>query len=157
MNVRYIPLPPDVRVQGFLEPPEIVAARERQKANSWFLVRNNGEAGERWPCRRCGAKHAYMTLACIERPFSSLVEGLFAFVQTLPEDPRAPRIMLPLANIAQRHPHTARVLSGDETDTQELWALSIGIAEPIAAKRAHLLIDLINATGIQPQLRHVAT
>jgi hypothetical protein len=145
VSVRVIPLPPNARVQGFLEPPELVAERERRKANSWFLVRNNGEAGERWPCRHCGTKHLYLTLACCERPFPSLIEGLFMFVQTVPDDPRAARMVLPLANIASRHPKMARALAGDEADTQQLFALSIGVVEPIEPWKAKLLIATINA------------
>lgn len=155
MNVRYVPLPAGTRVQGFLEPPELVAARERQKANSWFLVRNNGEAGERWPCRHCGSKHDYFTLCCLPRPWNGLVEALFAFVETVPDDPRVPRIMLPLENIARRHPNTARLLSGDP-EAQELFAISIGLVEPISAARARLFIAAINGTGLRPPLRFTA-
>lgn len=155
MNVRYIPLPPGTRVGGFLEPPEIVAAREREKANSWFLLRNNGEAGERWRCGRCNAQHPYFSLMCLPRPWNGLVEALFAFVQTVPEDPRTPRMILPLANIAERHPHTTRLLSGDP-EAQELFAISIGVVEPITPARARLFIQAINSTGLTPPLKFTA-
>lgn len=38
----------------------------------WFLIRNDGAWYERLKCGRCGAKHAYFTLACVERPFHGL-------------------------------------------------------------------------------------
>lgn len=40
----------------------------------WFLLRNDGGHGERLRCGRCGGRHAYFTLACIERPFHGLEE-----------------------------------------------------------------------------------
>jgi hypothetical protein len=143
VSVRFIPLPPNARVQGFLEPPELVAERERRKANSWFLVRNNGEAGERWRCGRCNGLHSHFTYRCIPRPWRGIVEALFAFVQTVPDDPRTPRITLPLANIAQRHPQTTRLLQSDP-EAQELFAISIGVVEPISPERAKLFMDAIN-------------
>jgi hypothetical protein len=152
MNVRYIPLPPGTRVGGFLEPQELVDARERQKANSWFLVRNNGEAGERWRCGRCNQQHPYFSLMCLPRPWNGIVEALYAFVQTEPENPLTPRIVLPLSNIAQRHPQTTRIMRTDP-EAQELFALSIGIVEPIATARAKLFIQAINASGIRPPLK----
>src|SRR5215210_6019374 len=155
MNVRYIPLPPGTKVQGFLEPPEVVAERERRKANSWFLLRNNGEAGERWTCGRCQAKHEYFTLQCLPRPWNGLVEALYAFIQTEPENPLTPRITFPLANIAQRHPHTTRLLQSDP-EAQELFALSIGLVEPITPTRARMFIEAINSTGVKPPLRFIA-
>jgi hypothetical protein len=142
-------------VPGFLEPPEVVAERERRKANSWFLLRNNGEAGERWRCSRCNGKHEYFSLQCLPRPWNGLVEALFAFIQTVPDDPRVPRISMPIMNLAERHPQTMKLLKADP-EAQELFALSIGIAEPISAVRAKLFIEAINSTGLRPPLRFIA-
>jgi hypothetical protein len=155
MSIRYLPLPANARVPGFLDPPEIVAERERRKANSWFLLRNNGEAGERWRCSLCNRQHDYFTLRCIPRPWNGLVEALFAFMQTVPDDPRVPRISLPIMNLAERHPQTMRLLKADP-EAQELFALSLGITEWIGANRAKMFIDAINSTGLQPPLRFTA-
>lgn len=38
----------------------------------WFLVRNDIGGVERLRCGRCGGKHPYFTLACVERPFHGL-------------------------------------------------------------------------------------
>lgn len=38
----------------------------------WFLLRNDGPSGERWPCKRCGRLHSFFTLGCVARPFNGL-------------------------------------------------------------------------------------
>lgn len=62
--------------------PEQKCAIDEIASGRWFLLRNNGPTG-RLKCGRCGARHDYFTLACVERPFHGLQEivGLMRHVE----------------------------------------------------------------------------
>ena len=53
--------------------PEQKCLIDRIAAGRWFLLRNDGPTG-RLKCGRCGQRHTYFTLACVERPFHGLQE-----------------------------------------------------------------------------------
>jgi hypothetical protein len=63
-----------------------------------YLVTN----GQRARCRRCGAVHPYLTLACVERPFTGWTE-LFALV-------RQQNVVLRLGDIVPIDRATAQAL-----------------------------------------------
>lgn len=41
-------------------------------ARRWFLIENDAVPGYRPECGRCGQKHRYLTLMCVEKPFNGL-------------------------------------------------------------------------------------
>lgn len=45
-------------------------------ASRWYLIKNDStdEFGNRRPCRHCHRLHDYVTVRCIEAPFTSLTE-----------------------------------------------------------------------------------
>src|SRR4051812_7659624 len=77
----------DLQWPAWLPTPEQIAARERRLLSTYFLVRIDG-LGERGKCRRCGRKHEYFTLMCVERPWCGIDGGLFGYYQTLGAQPR---------------------------------------------------------------------
>lgn len=56
-------------------------------ARRWFLIVNDAVPGYRPECGRCGVKHQYMTLMCIERPFNGLTEVIAKIRQPRIEGP----------------------------------------------------------------------
>lgn len=53
---------------------------ERIAKSRWYLLRNDGPVAAPARCRRCGARHAYYTTACVERPLHGL-QDLMAVVR----------------------------------------------------------------------------
>lgn len=51
-----------------------VAAMNAVLAGRTFLIRNDSNVGYYPRCGRCNRVHRYLTLACVERPFSALTE-----------------------------------------------------------------------------------
>lgn len=151
--------------------PDISALQEIHKllSNSFFLVKNDG-FGERLKCPRCGKKEQYITLNCIERPFTGMTHGLYAYYRAA-KDNKLTQHMNPvqlsryknvsrmfhsidgLPDLATMHPEMARKIVKDLGPSDELMgAVSLGVLEAIAPKHAQRLVDRINDTGLRPKL-----
>lgn len=143
---------------------EEIDHRERVLRSTFFLVRQ-GALGEILRCKRCGAKHPYLTLMCIEQPFSGITEGIYAYVHVgrpkaerkeLPPDERAryDRIAAALGSkdIGDAHPETARSLRSADPDDIESISFALGVLEPITRQKATQLVWRINASGLRPPL-----
>jgi hypothetical protein len=155
-------------VPPFVMSPAEAAERDQLLRCRYFLVRQ-GSLGEIFRCRRCQVKHAYMTLMCVERPFSGVAEGLWAYFQTVgtPEAVArmtpAERVRLnqvkglfappgdPLPDLATVHPRFARGMRVGERDAQAA-AVPLGILDEIPASLAQRFVSRINARGIKPPL-----
>src|SRR5438046_2080204 len=64
-------LTPALRARGVISPADY-AEVARLRASRFFLVRNDGSAGERLVCKRCGGKHQHFTWMCCEQPFRGI-------------------------------------------------------------------------------------
>lgn len=155
-------------VPPFIMSPAEAAERDRLLAARYFLVKQ-GTLGEIFRCRRCNVRHGYMTLMCVERPFSGIAEGLWAYFQTvgtpeaLKQMNRDERVRLnqvkalfappgaALPDIATLHPRFARGMRVSERDAQT-GAVPLGILEPIPASLAQRYVARINAAGLKPPL-----
>lgn len=130
------------------------AAMERLRLSRFVLIRNDGgEIGERFGCRLCGTKHAYLTRGCIEMPFRGLADGLRAFVRVSSSD-RAQAIAAVLPDFAADHPRTARQLAPRDGSGSDVYALSVGLAEPITEAQARALCLRISLRGYTPPRLH---
>ncbi len=146
---------PDWTIGTPEEAARLEAERQRILASSYFLVRISGQ-WDRWRCRNCHGHHPYLTLRCIEQPFSGLDGGLYAVwkavgahevLPTLSPAQRAKfdrvAALFSGADLASSHPRTARGLAVAETDA-DLGAISLGLLEPISKTKAQVLVDRIN-------------
>lgn len=136
--------------------------RERILTSQYFLVKQ-GTLGELMRCKRCGAKHLYLTLMCIEQPFSGITEGIFGYCHAgiktsaythLRPDKRAQfeRIASALGpNLADSHPDLVRGMNLPETDIDSI-SFALGVLEPITKQKAQQLVWRINAKGLRPPL-----
>lgn len=162
--------------------PHWMMTREQEKeqrkilAGRFFLVKIAGN-GDVWRCRRCRGKHRFLTLGCIEQPFSGLTRGLYAYYRTVgmhgAESYLSPaeraryaalgRMFGPMAgvpDVATSHPLMARQIGTAERDA-DLGALTftatepssaaLGLVEPISREKAARLVARIN-TRIKPPL-----
>ena len=162
----------------FLPSPGVWEEQQRILSSQYFLVRirGNGGIGEALVCDPkkggCGAKHDYLTLRCVEQPFSGITGGLLAYyaaagdpalVNGLPPSERlrldAMRRALPggvgrvldgLPDFATHHPEAARAMKLDAHDAQ-LAAVALGILEPIPSSLARKYRDRIRARGTRPR------
>lgn len=134
---------------------EMDAEKRQLAANQFFLVRISGQ-WDRWRCRNCHSHHPYLTLRCIEQPFSGLTGGLYAVwkavgahevLPTLSPAQRAKfdRVagLFSGVDLASSHPRTARGLAVAETDA-DLGAIALGILTPVSKAHAQALLDRIN-------------
>lgn len=148
--------------QTLIPSQEEINERERILRSQYFLVRQ-GSLGEILGCKRCGAKHAYLTLMCVEQPFSGLDGGIFGYchagLQTKsythlsPENrARFERIATSLGgNLADSHPELVRSMHIAETDVDSI-SFALGVLEPITKRKAQSLVWQINAKGLRPPL-----
>lgn len=143
----------------FVMSPDEASERDRLLASRYFLVKQ-GSLGEVFRCRECKGKHAYFTLRCIDRPFSGVAEGLWAYYQTL-GTPQAIARMTPVErerlarikrmfgeatpdlDLAASHPETARALGIEERDIFK-GARPMGVLEEIPRALAQRYVDLVN-------------
>lgn len=165
---------PEIALPWFLPSAETMAEQERLLAGRFFLVKIAGN-GEVWRCRRCGGKHRYLTLMCVEQPFSGLTRGLYAYYRTVgvhgamnyltPAErsryAELARMFGPLdtPDLATSHPLMARSMGTGERDA-DLGALSftatepsstaLGLVERISRDKAARLAARINSRGIKP-------
>ena len=145
--------------------PQEVQERERILRGKFFLVQQSGgPMGEVMRCRRCGGKHRYLTLQCIEQPFSGITGGLYAYYYhmgdsgafaLLPPDKRAKYELLVrqftggTPDIATSHPELARKFN-QQGNALDLAGIALGILERVAPSEARRLVDRINMTAQPP-------
>ncbi len=143
---------------------EQIKERDRLLASQYFLVKMAGE-GEVPRCRGCGGKHRYLTLGCIEQPFSGLTHGVYAywysmgasgavhylsFKQRIQYDRMSK--LFKGRDLASSHPQMAAKLGLSEGDAI-MGGLALGVLEPISKRVAQQLQTRINSKGIWPPLR----
>jgi len=153
----------------FLPSAEALEEQRRIAEGRFFLIRISGNSaglGEWLICKRCNAKHQYITLMCVERPFSSLTGGLYAYYTTigdlgllaeLSEQEKARyyaiRDMLSgsVDDISESHPNFVKGLNV-ETGDGLMGAIAYGVVEPIPRALARKYVDKINERGLMPKL-----
>jgi hypothetical protein len=144
----------------FVRPPAEAEERDRLLLERYFLVRQ-GSLGEIFRCGRCKGKHSYLSLMCVERPFSGIAQGLWAYYQTAGR-PAAMARMTPaerkrvarvsrlfaatsgLPDLATGHPLLARAQAVAERDIL-LGGVPLGMLEEIPASLAQCYVTLINS------------
>lgn len=138
--------------------PEQSARFDALRSADYVLVRNDGAAGERWPCKRCGLLHAHFTLMCHPRPFRGLLDGLHAYWANLgtgrlgdlsPGQQARLDILTPIFGaqpipLGSAHPTMAAGLGTDERDVL-IGATVLGSLDPISKARAQLYAEVINS------------
>ena len=154
---------------SWLQPTnETMKEQEVLLAQTYFLVLQGDEFGERLRCVRCNRRHNYITLMCIEKPISGLANGLYAYYRAL-KDSGAERNLKPsdltrleeIKNVLQQmpdlskvHPLLARKMVQDIGPTDmKIGAVSLGILEGISPTHAHELENRINEVGIKPPFK----
>lgn len=174
----YLPNGDTIARPDWMPTPEEEAERERILASQFYLVKIGGN-GDVWRCRNCGGKHRYLTLRCIEQPWSGLTHGLYAYYKTVgaygvesfmqpKEKARYDRLgamfgeTAALPDLASAHPQTVRAtIQRTEQDAdigaysfvaRELSAHALGVLEPITRDVARRLVRRINTTGLRPPL-----
>jgi hypothetical protein len=150
----------------YLVSSETERERRRILTARFFLVRQ-GSLGEIFRCGLCNGKHTYLTLRCVEQPFSGLGGGLVAYYRVMgtPEAlarmhpaererfAEVARIFDPISratDLGARHPHLAATLGKAELLGEHdaaLGAIALGILEPIPQTLAQRLLDRINVRG----------
>lgn len=145
---------------------EHLAERQRILSSRFFLVRQ-GSLGEIFRCGLCKQKHAYLTLRCVEQPFSGAEGGLVAYYKVLGRTGAMERMtpaerarlrqvgrlvnaMGALPEIGLSHPDMARqaTLGSALTDRDALiGSVALGVLEPIPKTLAQRLLDRINGRG----------
>lgn len=150
-------------VPPYVLTPEQDAERVKLLSSSFFLVKQ-GSLGEIFRCGLCQTKHAYLTLRCVEQPFSGLDGGLVAFYKVMGRpsvqeqmrpDERARlrtvgrvfRPMLDLPELGQRHPAMSGQMAkaADLGDRDAMLAsVALGILEPLSKEHAQRLLNRIN-------------
>lgn len=148
-----------IELPWFVPTPSALKARDRLLAGQFFLVNiAKGSAGEIWRCRRCKGKHRYLTLFCVEQPFSGLSGGLYAYWHTIGangagaflSETEARRLKLIAdrigggrADLGASHPETARRV-GTAPNDADMGALALGVLDPIKPEKARDLVRRIN-------------
>lgn len=162
----------------FLPTPETLAEQRRIMESVYFLVNiaGGGTIGEALICDPkkggCGQKHKYITLRCVEQPFSGLTGGLYAYFRAVKDhglvDALSPseRLRLDaiqsrlsrlspfagLPDLATSHPDLAKRLTGDLGPRDAMGAgVALGILEPIPPTLARKYARRINLKGIRPR------
>lgn len=170
----YIPNP-DGSVKRVIERPWFIPSKESLDEQQnllkslFFLVRQGDAFGERLRCVRCNSRHDYITLMCVERPFSGLTRGLYAYYQAITQNnlvgnlspqerARYNAIYNALSSdvsldLAKSHPQMARqVTKGLGPSDMMMGAISFGLLEGIPKTYAMRLVDKINGRGLKPKL-----
>lgn len=156
----------------FLPSPEAMEEQRRLLEASYFLVRIGGNAGigEALRCdpRKggCGGKHQYITLRCVEQPFSGLTGGIYAYWRAVGDAGLADRltaserarfdaaanVLAGVPDLASSHPDLARRMTrGLAPNDGLIGAVALGVLEPIPEHYARRRAQQINARGIRPR------
>lgn len=151
----------------FLPSRSMLAEQHKLLNHTYYLVRQGDTFGERLKCTRCQRRHNYITLMCIERPFTGLVGGLYAYYHLVKDNGLLPfmtegeraryasisRSFNDMPDLGKLHPQLAKKFASDlGPSDMRLGALSMGVLEGIAEIHAHRLVDKINTQGIRPKL-----
>jgi hypothetical protein len=102
--------------------PEQRREIDRIAKSRWFLLKNDGPLNTKLRCMRCGQRHEYFTLACVERPF----HGLQQIVLLLEKQARG---------------------NGAVLDALFAEYVQVGVIQPITRHKAMQLADAIRAKG----------
>lgn len=168
IQVTYNGVIQEITIPWWVISPETEKRKRELLANQFFLLRQ-GELGELLKCTRCGTKHRYFTLMCIERPFDGLKEGLLAYyhhvgkyggekflssieLRRYEEIGKVVGRIGGQRDLSDGHPQTARTLKTGDND-YDIGAVSLGLLEPITARKAEALAWNINARGLKPPFR----
>lgn len=156
----------------FIPDQESLIAQQRIMASTYFLVNiaGNSGLGEALICDPkkggCGGKHRYISLRCVEQPFSAITGGLYAYWRAVGDNrlagslPPAERARYEAAtdllggapDLASSHPDLARSLTRDlAPNDAALGAVALGVLEPIPTAYARKLAARINQRGIRPR------
>lgn len=150
----------------FLPSSETLEEQRKLLSSIYFLVKQGDTFGERLRCVRCNNRHDYITLNCVERPFSGITGGLFAYYNLIKNN-GLERYMSPserarydgiistlkMEDLSKKHPQTARQLIATLSPSDmSVGALSLGVLEGIANVHARKLVEKINDRGLRPKL-----
>jgi hypothetical protein len=159
----------------FLPSQAALDEQRRILEGTFFLVRTRGNSGigEALICDPkkggCGGKHTYLTLRCVEQPFSGLTGGLVAYYKAVRDSGLMTRLSAPerlrmdamrrslsdidrLPDLAAHHPETARLLTRDLGQRDAVLAgQALGILEPIPVTLARAYAKRINMRGCRPR------
>lgn len=154
---------PTLALPSWILRPDQVAEHDRILAGKYFLVRMAG-FGEIWRCKRCNGRHTYLTLNCIDQPFSGLTGGIFAYYKTAGMagalqymDPaqrarydKMAVLFDDVPDLSTSHPEWARKIATPERDIDR-GVIALGILTPINRKEALARARAINMRGIKPR------
>lgn len=157
----------------FLPDQAALDEQNRILASSYFLVRISGNAGlgDSLVCDPkkggCGGKHQYLSLRCIEQPFSGITGGLYAYFRAVKDNGLEPflspseqtridamdgQFFDGLPDLSRSHPGLARaVTEGLGSNDAQLAAVALGVLEPVPASLARRYRDRINTRGVRPR------
>lgn len=157
----------DTRMKTSWFQPTMETVREADHilANMFFLVRQGDTFGERIRCTRCNQRHNYITLMCVNRPITGIVQGLYAYYRAIKDTGRDKELtpdeqtrfdmvfdaLMQMPDLSNVHPQMARQVVKDigPKDAQ-LGAIALGVLEPISPTEARQLAEKINMYGIRP-------
>lgn len=156
----------------FLPDQRSIQEQNRIISSQYFLVRigGGGAIGEALRCDParggCGGKHQYITLRCVEQPFSAITGGLYAYFRAVGDNGleralapsererfEAIKAQVPfsdLPDLTAHHPEMSRGIGLAPTDAQ-LSALALGVLEPVPYSLAKRYRDRINDKGVRPR------
>lgn len=157
---------------GLIRPwfqPTLESVREQHKLLSsiYFLIKQGDVFGERLICNKCKLRHDYITLNCIERPFTGLTRGLYAYYQAVKDNYLVNQLspgevsryrsmetaLGQMPDLGTVHPEMAKDFTQNLGPSDSLLgALAIGILEGISKITAEKLVDKINMRGLKPKL-----
>ena len=139
---------------------------------TYFLVRIGGNAGigDDLICdpKRggCGRKHQYISLRCVEQPFSGLTGGIYAYWRAIGDNGLVKSLAAPelarydamtnalggIPELASAHPELARTLTrGLAPNDAQIGAIALGVLEPIPTTLARKYARRINDRGCRPK------
>lgn len=159
---------PRLKTSWFQPANETMAEIEKLLANSYFLVRQGDEFGERLKCPRCGLRESYITFMCVPKPITGLFGGLYAYYRAFSDARRETdaspaqltrfqqikQILNSMPDLSHVHPLLARKVVKDiGSGDMLLGAVSLGILEPISRTEANRLVERINERGANPRYR----
>lgn len=152
------------KTSWFQPSQDTLREQENLLAHMYFLVLQGDEFGERLRCVRCGTRHKYITLNCIERPITGLAGGLYAYYRAV-RDNTAPNTLKPahqerliqikqvldaIPDLSISHPLLARKMFKDVGPSDlQLGAVALGILEGISPTDAKRLVVKINERGLE--------
>lgn len=153
-------------LDALFQTPEQIAERERILAERFYLVKQ-GSLGEIFRCGLCQGKHPYLTLRCVEQPFSGVEGGLLAYVKVMgtpgvllrmrQDERRQLRAIRKLVkslddmpDLSRGHPQWAQQISAaDQLGPRDgaMASIALGVLEAIPRSLAQRLLDRINGRG----------